>query len=41
MQVKIIHKNDVVVDDKGNVYEMFLDEQGRILNVIPPDPSNE
>ena len=30
---------DKVVDDKGNVYEKFLDEQGRILNVIPPDPS--
>ena len=32
-------QNDTVVDDKGNVYKMFLDEQGRILNVIPPDPS--
>ena len=32
-------QNDTVVDDKGNVYNMFLDEQGRILNVIPPDPS--
>ena len=31
-------QNDTVVDDKGNVYDMFLDEQGRILNVIPPDP---
>ena len=30
---------DTVVDDKGNVYEKFLDEKGRILNVIPPDPS--
>ena len=30
---------DTVVDDKGNVYEKLLDEQGRILNVIPPDPS--
>ena len=30
---------DKVVDDKGNVYEKFLDEQGRILNVIPPDPA--
>ena len=28
---------DVVIDNKGNVYEKFLDEQGRILNVIPPD----
>ena len=32
-------QSDTVVDDKGNVYDMFLDEQGRILNVIPPDPS--
>ena len=32
-------QNDTVVDDKGNVYNMFLDEQGRIINVIPPDPS--
>ena len=30
---------DVVIDNKGNVYEKFLDEQGRILNVIPPDPT--
>ena len=30
---------DIVTDQKGNVYEKFLDEQGRILNVIPPDPS--
>ena len=32
-------QSDTVVDDKGNVYDMFLDEQGRIINVIPPDPS--
>ena len=32
-------QNDTVVDDKGNVYNMLLDEQGRILNVIPPDPT--
>ena len=32
-------QEDTVIDDKGNVYEKFLDEQGRILNVIPPDPS--
>ena len=30
---------DVITDQKGNVYEKFLDEQGRILNVIPPDPT--
>jgi len=33
-------QDDIVIDDKGNVYEKFLDEQGRILNVIPPNPSN-
>ena len=32
-------QEDTVIDDKGNVYEKILDEQGRILNVIPPDPS--
>jgi len=32
-------QEDTVIDDKGNVYEKLLDEQGRILNVIPPDPS--
>jgi len=32
-------QEDTVIDDKGNVYEKFLDEKGRILNVIPPDPS--
>ena len=32
-------QEDTVVDDKGNVYEKILDDQGRILNVIPPDPS--
>ena len=30
-----------MTDHKGNVYEKFLDEQGRILNVIPPDPTTE
>ena len=30
---------DKVIDNKGNEYEKFLDEQGRILNVIPPDPT--
>ena len=29
---------DIIVDDKGNVYEKFLDGNGKILNVIPPDP---
>ena len=33
------YKNeDVIKDDKGNVYDKFLDERGRILNVIPPNP---
>ena len=32
-------QEDVVVDNKGNVYEKFLDERGRILNVIPPNPA--
>ena len=32
-------QEDIVIDDKGNVYEKFLDEQGRILNVILHDPS--
>ena len=32
-------QEDIVRDNKGNVYEKFLDERGRILNVIPPDPS--
>ena len=30
---------DVITDQKGNVYEKFLDEKGRFLNVIPPNPS--
>ena len=32
-------QEDIVTDQKGNVYEKFLDEQGRILNVIPPNPA--
>ena len=32
-------QEDIVIDNKGNIYEKFLDERGRILNVIPPDPS--
>ena len=32
-------QEDTVIDDKGNIYEKLLDEQGRILNVIPPDSS--
>tara|TARA_B100000927_G_scaffold73855_1_gene58830 strand:- start:1682 stop:4231 length:2550 start_codon:yes stop_codon:yes gene_type:complete len=29
---------DTVTDNVGNPYNMFVDEQGRILNVIPPNP---
>ena len=29
--------DDVISDDKGNVYNAFLDLDGRILNVIPPN----
>ena len=29
---------DIITDQKGNVYDKFLDDKGRILNVIPPDP---
>ena len=32
-------EEDIVIDNKGNIYEKFLDESGRILNVIPPNPS--
>ena len=31
-------QEDTIIDNNGNVYEKFLDEQGRILNVIPPNP---
>ena len=30
--------NDIVTDNQGNEYDMFLDENGKILNVIPPNP---
>ena len=32
-------QEDIVTDQKGNIYEKFLDEQGRILNVVPPNPA--
>ena len=32
---------DVITDQQGNVYIKFLDSNGRLLNVIPPNPSNE
>ena len=31
--------NDRIIDNVGNEYEKILDEQGRILNVIPPNAS--
>ena len=31
--------NDRITDNVGNEYEKILDEQGRILNVIPPNAS--
>ena len=32
------YKNeDVITDEQGNIYTKFLDEDGRILNVIPPN----
>ena len=30
--------NDIITDNQGNEYDMFLDENGKILNVIPPNP---
>ena len=33
------YKNeDTITDEQGNVYTKFLDDSGRILNVIPPNP---
>ena len=29
---------DTITDDQGNIYTKFLDDDGRILNVIPPNP---
>ena len=30
--------NDTVTDEQGNEYTMILDDGGRIINVIPPNP---
>ena len=30
--------NDTITDEQGNEYNMFLDDGGRIINVIPPNP---
>ena len=34
-------ENDKITDQQGNKYTKFIDEQGRLLNVIPPNPKNE
>ena len=34
-------ENDEITDQQGNKYTKFIDEQGRLLNVIPPNPKNE
>ena len=31
-------EEDIITDSKGNTYTKFIDESGRILNVIPPNP---
>ena len=31
-------EEDIIEDNVGNVYEKILDENGKILNVIPPNP---
>ena len=32
------NEGDTITDEQGNIYTMFLDDDGRILNVIPPNP---
>ena len=32
-------ESDIITDNEGNVYAKILDEGGRIINVIPPNPS--
>ena len=34
-------EEDEITDQQGNTYTKFIDESGRLLNVIPPNPSNE
>ena len=34
-------EEDEITDQQGNKYTKFIDEQGRLLNVIPPNPKNE
>ena len=31
-------EEDIITDSKGNTYTKLIDESGRILNVIPPNP---
>ena len=33
-------EDDIITDNKGNVYTKFIDENGKLLNVIPPNPEN-
>ena len=33
-------EEDIIQDNEGNVYDKILDENGKILNVIPPNPIN-
>ena len=36
-----IQDEDVIQDNVGNVYTKILDTNGKILNVIPPNPATE
>ena len=33
-------QEDIIEDNVGNVYDKILDNSGKILNVIPPNPTN-
>ena len=33
-------QEDIIEDNAGNVYDKILDNNGKILNVIPPNPAN-
>ena len=33
-------QEDIIEDNAGNVYDKILDNNGKILNVIPPNPTN-
>ena len=32
-------EDDIITDQQGNVYSKFIDSNGKILNVVPPNPS--